>query len=109
VTKSEASSKSSALTKPTFKLKKGRTLKGRKCIIITLKRYQGTDIEIYNCNGKKRVKIKLAATSIKKNKNQFKLTYNKDNYVYKICVRPYKREKGKTVKSPYSVVKRIRG
>ncbi len=98
------------LFKPTFRLKKGTTSLGERCVVIYLKKYKGTNIEIFLHNGRKKIPIKLKKSKaiIKLNKGIFKLTYKKQNTVYRLSVRTYKIVKNKKIRSPFSEVKQIK-
>lgn len=76
---------------------------------IWIKKYKGTNIEIYYRRGKgKFKKIKLKQTNIKKNKKIFRVGYKKGKKIIYIRVRTYQKKGGKKVYSPYSKSWRVR-
>lgn len=75
---------------------------------IRLKKYQGTDIQIYYRRGKgKFKKIKLRRHNIKKNKKIFKVGYKKGNKEIYLRVRTYQKKGGKMWYSRYSKIRRL--
>ncbi len=90
------------LQAPELQIKKG-TISGKRYVKITLKKYQGKNIEIYYRKGKKKFsKLVLQSNSIAKQKGCFRIRYlsTKENLYFKI--RTYYKSGKKKIYSKYS-------
>lgn len=107
--KSAVKVKQEKLIKPVIRLTTKKYRKKMRIAKIRLKKYQGTNIEIYYCRGKgKFKKVKLRQSNIKKNKKIFSIGYKRGKKAMYLRVRTYKKKNGKKIFSTYSKKWRVR-
>lgn len=101
--------KQKKMLKPVIRITTKKYKKNMRIAKIRLKKYQGTNIEIYYCRGKgKFKKVKLRQSNIKTNKKIFSIGYKRGKKAMYLRVRTYKKNKGKKIYSIYSKKWRVR-
>lgn len=104
----ESTAGTSKLIRPVIQVKIRKIDKKVWMAEIRLKKYQGTDVQIYYRRGKgKFKKIKLRRHNIKKNKKIFKVGYKKGRKIIYLRVRTYQKKGGKKWYSRYSKIRRL--
>lgn len=94
---------------PKVKYTKGTTSDHTKCLIIQLKKYQGTHVEIrIKRKGKKYQKLPLQDSRIRSYKGVFRLTYSKSGETLTCKVRTFRYNGKKKRYSLYTKAKKIR-
>ena len=94
---------------PKVKYTKEKLSDGTKCLKVRLKKYKGTDIQIFTRKKDKSFqKLSLNYSKIKKYNGVFRLTYTQKKQKMYLKVRTYQKVKGKKRYSMYTPVKKVR-
>ena len=93
---------------PTFSLKRKKTHSGQRYILLTMRKYQGTNAEVWVKIGTGRYrKIKLSQNKVKKLHGKLKFRYSFKRKTLYFKVRTYQKKNGKKIYSAKSKGKRI--
>ena len=93
---------------PTISVRKGAR-QGIRYLTVSLKKYEGTYVDIYVATGRKKYRgLKLASHHIRKYKGKFKIQYVVRKTVIRLKVRTYKKKKKKKIYSDFSKESKIR-
>lgn len=94
---------------PKVKYTKEKLSDGTKCLKVRLKKYKGTDIQIFTRKKDKSFqKLSLNYSKIKKYNGVFRLIYTQKKQKMYLKVRTYQKVKGKKRYSMYTPVKKVR-
>lgn len=105
----KAKKSSRKLKAPVYRVVSKAYNKKMRMIQIRIKKYAGTDIEIYFRWGKGTFhKVKLKRTNIRKNKKIFRLGYKRKKKRLYIRIRTFRIKKGKKQYSRYSKILRVK-